>query len=219
MHLSPQSPSNVGVNPASSHIIYPSSSSSSSSRHYLTASLTNREPRALPIPAGTHISTTPDGDYLVVFHPMPVGGVLAVYPSTILSPLVTDTRPLMTFDLPSAPLALVHLYPHRLDRPEVRGLPAGPLPVGHPAILVLTRTGISLIHIDGFIPNLVCSVSQRSYSNQTRSGSRSTDDNEQGWLCLIPGSTSAWAGVQTKEEVIVVKIDCGFRNSAPCGCS
>lgn len=119
----------------------------------------SRPARPLPTPRtlapGRQISCSPDGRWVVIFHanlPPNEGGILAIYPSTILSPaaIVSPVNPHATFTLPSLPLAIHHFPRPRIWTKDGRSPPCGPRPpLTHdsslgPSFLVLISSAILL---------------------------------------------------------------------------
>ncbi|GFZ47092.1 LOW QUALITY PROTEIN: hypothetical protein JCM24511_04834 [Saitozyma sp. JCM 24511] len=153
------------IHPHTSHLIYPSPIGGSQPSPLFTPLFKASSPRSLPTPPvlsrPRDLSISPDGSWLVVFHPNPStpgcvseGGTLAIYPRSILAPTTTTSTivPLTTFSLPSDPLATVHLYPPRTYVPAGRAPAQGPRPPPDhdprhgPTFVILTSSSILFFH-------------------------------------------------------------------------
>lgn len=102
--------------------------------HFISSFSPSARPRPLALPPylgpGKELSISPTGEWIVIFHPAPStnyqtseGGTLAIYPSTILSPLALpqNVQPLTTFALPTDVLAIQHIYGDAPEAPDDDG--------------------------------------------------------------------------------------------------
>ncbi|OCF40964.1 hypothetical protein I317_05242 [Kwoniella heveanensis CBS 569] len=228
------------MNPLTSDLIY-AAPPHSRVQGYLTSSVFSASrPRPLPTPSvltpPKQLSLSPDGRWSVFFHPNPSdeGGTLAIYSSTIYSPLSTPNNvvPLATFPLISRPLAVTHLYPPRIHLVNGRAPPFGPKPPPNhdstrgPTFLVLQSSGLLLFHpqaiptpgpiqIDGQIP---ISAGETWTMNVLRAplhmrwhaaagGVVPPEDGwsvDRGWMGLVPGNRGVWVGWEKRDGQVGV---------------
>ncbi|WVQ93178.1 hypothetical protein IAU59_000242 [Kwoniella sp. CBS 9459] len=217
------------LNPLTSYLIY-AAPPHSRVQGYLTSSVfSSSHPRPLPMTSvltpPNQLSLTPDGRWSIFFHPNPSdeGGTLAIYSSTIFSPLSTPNNvvPLATFPLVSRPLAITHLYPPRVHLPNARAPPLGPRPPPNhnptrgPTFLVLLPTGLMFFHpqaiptsapiqIDGQIlmggETWTMSVLRAPLHMRWHATAGGVVPPENGWLAargwmgLVPGNKGVWVG-------------------------
>lgn len=180
------------IDPITSTLAYQAPSSAPFPGHLITTLSTPQPPRKLPSPrgmnAGKHITMSPDGSWVTIFHPNDgqPGGVLGIYDSSILSPNTTSANvtAISSFNLPCSILAIHHNYPSRLYTSNGRGPSLGPKPPvtydpsQGPSFTVLCSDGIYLFHpfqtlgtipLDsvGSVPvNLTAESSQPTYRTQ-----------------------------------------------------
>lgn len=239
--------SRSAIHPTTSHLIYPSPSLTVAG-HLLTPLFASRAPRPLPTPPvltpGRELSISPTGDWATIFHPNPPipnqaseGGTLAIYPSSILSPISTPTAPsaipLATFPLPNDVLAIHHLYqprPH-LPPPHHRAKARGPAPPAEydasqgPALVVLTPTSLILLHPQAtgsaspayMVGMLTCPLHTRWHASP--GGSMPPDTGwrvERGWMNAVGGDEGVWVGWGRKGEVGVIRAEVGMVDGKPC---
>lgn len=140
------------MHPTTGLIIYPGGSAAPG--HFIAPLDGSSPPRQLPTPPllglSSHITTSPEGRWVVLFHPNspppsqagPVvqgdtGGTLAIYSQQVLLPFASsaNTIPHSTLPLPTTPLAILPLYPARAHLANTRattGLDAESKAVGSP---------------------------------------------------------------------------------------
>lgn len=205
-------------------------------------------PRPLALPPifgpGREISISPSEDWIVVFHPtlsspsqIAEGGTLAIYPSSVISPLAlpNTTVPFATFPLASDPLSIIHLYhpPNSTSTALGRGSHAGPrAPASYsstqgPALVVLTSTGLILFHPQA-IPSplqgpanianntntvqygttvLRCPLHTRWYAASGGAVPPEIGRADRGWGGVVQGDTGVWFAYEDRGVLGVIRAE------------
>ena len=184
----------------------------------------------------SQISISPTGEWIVLFHPNPVGegGRLGIYPSTILSPVMKPSMVVShsAVTLDRAPLAILQLYPPKKELDDGQAPRLGPKPpvlwssLQGPVILVLTSTGLHLVHPVPFarpiLPDspegnigwtsgvLKCPLHMRWHA---KAGGSAPPEARQlatkGWMGMIPHNDGIWVAVEMGGELRVVRAAVG----------
>ncbi|WVQ81493.1 hypothetical protein IAT38_003617 [Cryptococcus sp. DSM 104549] len=234
-----RSNSSAAIHPTTSRLIYPAPSSSTLQGYLTTPIFAPTHPSFLStssiLTPGKQLSISPSGEWVVVFHPNlsdgTGAGTVAVYPSTILSPVATSASvvPFATLPLDSEPLATTHICPPRTHLPHSRTPPSGPRPPSSyspshaPAFLILTSSHIHLFYPQGIpastqlegpvawtISSLRCPLHTRWHAAP---GGAAPPDNgkraRRGWMGIVPGNEGVWAAWEEGEEVGVVRGEVG----------
>ncbi|ORY28812.1 hypothetical protein BCR39DRAFT_588594 [Naematelia encephala] len=234
----------AAIHPHTSDLIYPVPAPSLG--QLITPLLTRSAPRPLPHPSvttpGQQVSVSPDGEWVVTFHPYPStpGGAIAIYPSSILSPMTT-AQAIPThgvFPLSSAPLAITHLYPAPTHTPSGRASARGPRqPAAYssrqgPVFLVLSSTGLSLyypcIHIHRqnldsdsinstryVMHDLHASLHTRCHvshmADTTMLIGSASRELKKGWMGLVGGSEGVWVGWEDVNGPGIARVEIGAK--------
>ncbi|WRT69112.1 uncharacterized protein IL334_006096 [Kwoniella shivajii] len=223
----------ASIHPTTSQLIYPSPASSRIQGLLASSLFSSSHPTVVSTPPvltpGRHISHSPSGEWTIIFHSNPSdnGSTLAIYPSSISSPLSTSSNviPLATFSLPSPPISVAHLYPPRIQLTTSRTPPCGPRPppnhdISHgPTFVVLLESGIWYFYAVPVQNGQVTSWNMTFLRAPLRSrfhaiaGSDGPSEDgfkvKRGWSGLIPGNEGIWIGWEGLDELGVTRVEIG----------
>lgn len=226
------------IDSTTASLVYLGPDSSQYRGHLVTTLASTLPPRQLPVGQpgflGRETSVSPDGKWVTVFHPQigQAGGVLAMYDSSILSPVSITGKviPIATFNLVSAPMATIHNHLPRLHTAQGRGPAIGPrFQDGHedhgPSITVICADGIYLFHpflIDTSLINGVVGNNQSAWRMQMLKcpfhsrfravmGGQLAEDTglraKRAWIGAVGASEAIWVGVEVEREVRVIRVE------------
>lgn len=227
------------IDPTTASLAYLAPSSSQYRGHLITTLASNLPPRQLAVGQsgflGRETCISPDGRWVTVFHPHTgqSGGVLAMYNSSILSPVSITGKvvPIATFNLSSAPLATIHNNSPRLHTAQGRGPAVGPRPWDNhqshgPSITVICADGIYLFHplqmfntnFNNGAPDDNHSVSRMQmlrcpFHTRFRAvmGGQLAEDTglraKRAWIGTVGASEAIWVGIEVGKEVRVIRVE------------
>jgi hypothetical protein len=225
------------IHPVTASLAYLAPTSSQFRGHLITTLASTLPPRQLPLGqagiSSQDISISPNGKWVTIFHPHTgqSGGVLAMYNSTILSPVAVTGKvvPILTFNLSYPPLATIHNHSPRLHTAQGRGRAIGPRPLVNdesnhgPSITVVCADGIYLFHpFQTIDTSLINGNGQTSWRMQmlkcplhTRfravMGGQLAEDTglraKRAWFGAVGASEAIWVGVEIQEEVRVIRVE------------
>jgi len=226
------------IDPTTASLAYLAPTSSQYRGHLVTTLASTIPPRRLPVGQpgfiGKEISISPEGTWVTVFHPHSgqTGGVLAMYDSSVLSPVSITGKvvPIATFNLSSAPLATIHNHSPRIHTAQGRGRAIGPRILDDhethgPSITVVCTDGIYLFHPFQIIsPSLIGAPMDSSQSawrmqmlkcpfhSRFRAvlGGQLAEDTglraKRAWIGAVGASEAIWVGIEVKMEVRVIRV-------------
>lgn len=230
---------NAFIDPTTASLAYLAPASSKYRGHLVTTLASNLPPRQLPVGQpgfyGREVSVSPDGKWVTVFHPHTGqgGGVLAMYDSSILSPISITGRvvPIATFNMSSTPLASVHNHTPRLHTVQGRGRAIGPRlsddhePYG-PSITVVCSDGIYLFHpfqilnpsligapVDNISSAWRMQMLKCPFHSRFRAvmGGQLAEDTglraKRAWVGVVGASEAVWVGIEVANEVRVIRVE------------
>lgn len=230
---------NAFIDPTTASLAYLAPASSQYRGHLVTTLASTLPPRQLPVGQpgflGRETSVSADGRWVTVFHPHAgqPGGILAMYNSSILSPVSITGKvvPTATFNLSTTPLATIHNHSPRLHTAQGRGPAVGPRRWDNhedhgPSITVICADGIYLFHpfqiIDNSLMNGSVDNSQSVWRMQMLKcpfhirfravmGGQLAEDTglraKRAWIGAVGASEAIWVGIEVEKEVRVIRVE------------